>query len=219
MKKIFFIGLSLIVVLSSCLKTPKPAPVGEAKLRYVHAASGVASQNFFVDGQKLGMTSIVYGQTSASSTVQSGGRNFVFADEATNAVTGGTSGSLEIGGNYTIFLIKDLEQKPAAYGIGENLTAPETGKAKVRFMHFNSFLNNSVSIGISGGTTPLEPALGFGKITNYFQVPPGTKFTVTATGVTNSPEIDFGIVADKIYTIWLGGNASTDLRAFYYTSN
>lgn len=219
MKKIFFIGLSLIVVLSSCLKTPKAPPVGEARLKYVHAAVGVPSQNFYIDGQKLGITSVVYGQASATSTVQSGGRNFVFVDEITNAATAGTSGALEIGGYYTIFLVKDLQQKAGALGIGDNLTAPETGKAKVRFMHLNSFLDNSVKIDISGGTTPLEPALGFGKSTNYFQVPPGTKFTATATGVTTSPEIDFGIEAGKIYTIWLSGNASTDIKAFYYSSN
>lgn len=212
------ICIGMVTLLSSCLKDPKPVPVGEAKLRYVNAAYGSSAQSFYVNGKRFGDGFVNYGQASALFPVVSGTQSLTFADEATSEPTAGINGSLAIDGSYSIFLFKNLEGKAELLGIGDNLTAPNTGKAKVRFIHLNGFLNNSISIKTSTGTE-LANAIPFTNSTNYFQVDPGTRFMASGTGVTTNPEIDLGIQSGKIYTIWLSGSASTELKAYSFTAN
>ncbi|WP_342331134.1 DUF4397 domain-containing protein [Pedobacter sp. FW305-3-2-15-E-R2A2] len=212
------ICIGLVTLISSCLKEPKSVPVGEAKLRYVNAAYGSSAQSFYVNGKRFGEGVVNYGQASALFPVVSGTQSLTFADEATSEPTAGINGTLAIDGSYSIFLYKNSENKAELLGIGDNLTAPNTGKAKVRFIHLNGFLNNSISIKTGTGTD-LATAIPFANSTNYFQVDPGTKFIASGTGVTTNPEIDLGILSGKIYTIWLSGSAATELKAYSFTAN
>ncbi|NQX39820.1 protein of unknown function [Pedobacter steynii] len=212
------ICIGLATILSSCLKAPKPIPVGEAKLRYINAAFGSAAQAFYINGKRFGSGLVNYGQMSASFPVVSGTQSLAFADEASSQPTAGINGELEINGNYSIFLYKNLDGKAEVLGIGDNLTAPDAGKAKIRFIHLNGFLNNSIAIKVTGGAE-LISALPFANSSTYYQVDPGAKFIASGTGVTSNPEIDLGILAGKIYTVWLSGSDSTELKAYSFTAN
>lgn len=219
MKKILtVICIGLTTILSSCLKAPKPVPVGEAKLRYINAAFDSSAQSFYVNGKRFGAGLVNYGQASALFPILSGTQSMAFADEATAQPSAGINGDLEINGNYSIFLYKNLDGRAEVLGLGDNLTAPDAGKAKVRFIHLNGFLNNSIAIKTSTGTA-LVSEIPFASSSDYYQVDPGTKFVASGTGVTTNPEIDLGILAGKIYTIWLSGSSSTELKAYSFTAN
>jgi molybdopterin-binding protein len=205
-------------ILSSCMKDPKPVPVGEAKLRYINAAYASPGQTFYIDGKKFGQTLSLYGEASDLLTTVSGTKVLAFVDAATSELTVAVNGNLAINESYSIFLYKNLDKVPSVLGIGDNLTAPNAGKAKVRFIHLNGFLNNSVSIKTSEGTE-LASAIGFARSSDYYQVDPGTKFIAAGTGVTTNPEINPGILAGKIYTVWLTGGSATELKAYSFTTN
>lgn len=229
MKKIFsypkkintalaIICIGLTSIFSSCVKDPKPVPVGEAKLRYINAAYASPGQAFYVNGKRFGQMLSLYGEASDVMPVESGAKVLAFVDAATTELTVAVNGNIAINESYSIFFYKNQDNAASILGIGDNFTAPAAGKAKVRFIHLNGFLNNSVSIKISGGAE-LASALAFARSSDYYQVDPGTKFIASGTGVTTNPEINPGIVAGKIYTIWLSGSAATELKAYSFTAN
>ena len=90
------------------------------------------------------------------------------------------------------------------------MSPPPSGKARVRFIHLNSFLNNSIRVAIVGGAD-LFAVLAFGNASVYYNVDPGSKFQVSATGVTTAPVIDANIQAGKIYTFFFNGSTATEL--------
>lgn len=212
--------LTSTLLLSSCMKDPKPDPVGEAKIRYVNAFSGSSSQDLFVNDSKTGLFGVSYTEVSDRVTILSGLKNFFFVDEGTQKVNAATTGSILIGVDYLLFYARFLDGKGGIYGLGDNLSAPGAGKAKVRFVHLNGFLNNSIAIAVAAtGGASLSPALSFGTASQYFEVDPGTKFSVSSNGVTNAPVIDGSLVAGKIYTIWIDGTSATELTGHVIVSN
>jgi len=217
MKRTILSCLGLMLMLSSCVKKPAPVPVGEAKVRFTNAALGSSAQDCYVNSQKKNNGGLIYGASSNSITITSGDNSFVFTDEGSTTINEGTGGTIQIGASYSIFYLKTQLQQPAAVGLMED-NAVVAGKAKVRFLHFNSFLNASVAIKNQAGET-LTAGVGFASSTPYYTVEPGTKFTLTATGVTTVPVVDAGLLAGKNYTIWLSGPSATELTYYTITQN
>lgn len=229
MKKIFSLStkagwslmiacFSAIVLLSSCMKDPEPEPVGEAKVRFVNAAYASTSQDYYVNGTKKNSLPLAYGQASDYVTITSGYNQFVFANEGTTVSNGGIAATVSIGSTSTLFSTKSLLNEVDVVGYQDDMTAPAAGKAKVRFVHLNHFLSSSITGTIEGGEQKFT-GLGFQMITPYYSVDANTKFVVSATGVTTAPAIDAGIVAGKIYTIWLDGSAVTELKGHVIVQN
>ena len=103
----------------------------------------------------------------------------------------------------------------------DDLTSPAAGKAKVRFFHLNSYMAATVPLKVTvKGTTVVKDNLVFGEVTEYLQVDPGAKFSVTSTGITTPLSIDdANLIAGKVYTIWLGGTSSSILDSHVILTN
>ncbi|TKC08745.1 DUF4397 domain-containing protein [Pedobacter frigoris] len=216
--------LSVVVLLSSCVKEPKPEPTGEASVRFVNAVQGSSAQDFYVNGVKKSTTALTYGNYSGYTTIVSGNNQFILADEgSTNAGAATDPVSVPIGSKLTVFYYRTASTAttpgPVAAGIiGADATAPETGKAKVRFLHLNSYYNNqSFAVSAVGGAQIIA-GVGFRATSIYYQVAPGTKLSLTATGIVTG-EIDPGFVAGKIYTIWFDGSSATELNSHVIVEN
>lgn len=206
--------LGLIVLFASCIKQDPPEPVGELKVRFVNAVQTSKPQDMFVRGAKVpNSVALIYGQFSPYYTSTSGDNAFAFADMGTTDGTGnaGIGGKFEIGAEFTVFYFKLLERRDngaLAAGIkyDDNVVVP--GKAKVRFLHLNNFLENFINFtvvkdGVNGKV--LSEGIGFAATTPYFEVDPGTKIKANATGVTDPLIMDLNLQAGKNYTIWLDG--------------
>lgn len=215
--------LGLVVLLSSCIKEPKPEPTGEAYVRYVNAVQGSSAQDFYVNGVKKSTTPLTYGNHSAFTTIVSGNNQFIFADEgSTNAGAATDPVTIQIGTKLTVFYYRTASTPtnpgPVAAGIiGVDASAPATGKAKVRFLHLNSYYNQSFAISVVGGAQ-LVTGVGFRATSIYYSVDPGAKLSVAATGITTG-EINPGFEAGKIYTIWFDGSSATELNSHVIVEN
>jgi len=217
MKKSFFLSLTLCVLfLSSCFKEPKPEPVGDAYVKAVNAVRGSTSQEFYLNGTKKSSAAIAYGESSSYITVSSGSSQFAFADiSATTANAATQVVGVPIGVYATVFYIKvknptTLQESLVATIINDDMKPSlVAGKARVRFVHLNYLLGNSISV--VSGTKDLLTGIPFGNVSSYLDVDPGTKFTFKGTGVTTSPEIGGNFLADKNYTVWVDGASATEL--------
>lgn len=210
MKKTILSCLGLILVLSSCVKEPAPVPTGEAKVRFVNALPGSSAQDYYINDTKKNVSGLVYGESSPYFTFTSGINDFIFTNEGSTTIAAGSKENVPIGASYTIFYVKNqLGQASAAVAPDDN--AIVEGKAKVRFIHLNTFLNASIKITNQATNAVFTEGVGLGNGSNYFQVDVGTKFVLAANGVTAPPVVETTLVAGKNYTIWFGGSSSTVL--------
>ncbi|MGY4384592.1 hypothetical protein ACVWYN_001618 [Pedobacter sp. UYP24] len=217
MKRILFLSLGLLILVSGCVKKDD-TPVGEAQLRFVNAVPGSVGQDVYVNNNQVTLVGLGYAQSTAYTKVISGINLIAFADGGTLVSNAIISYGTDIGTNSSVYYYKNLSGTLVAGAIKDDMTAPAAGKARVRFVHLNNSLNNSLRVSAVNGAE-LFPALVFGSASAYFEVAPGTKFQPAATGVTTAPEISVNVQAGKIYTIVLTGSAATELYAFTLIQN
>ncbi|MCD0488483.1 DUF4397 domain-containing protein [Pedobacter sp. MC2016-14] len=210
----------ILALSASCTKDnpePEPIPTGDVKVQFVNAFSGSAAQEFYVTNARFGTQTVAYGQASGYATTNTINNLYAFKDAGSTAATVANADSrviLDIGGSFTFYYYKPSSpiNGRAAVAVNDNTTAPASGKAKVRFIHFNSLIANTVplKITVQGTTTALVSDFLPLSITNYYEVDPAAKFTVEglASPVTFS---SLTLTAGKIYTIWLGGTSSTEV--------
>lgn len=202
------------VLLSSCAKKndPQPEPVGEAKIRFVNTVQGSAAQDFYVNDNKKTTTAVAYGSASEYVTITSGSNTLKAYDAGTTTLKGQSQAyDIPIGISATAFFYQAAGGNFGVFAVGDDQTAPATGKAKVRFINVNSVLPTTsvITVTVQGETTSLIPSLAYGDLNiGYKTVDPGAKFVFTANGVTTAPVLDGGIVAGKNYTIWIDGSSS-----------
>jgi hypothetical protein len=210
MKRVLILGCCLLIFLSSCVKKTE-VPVGEVKIRFVNALPNSLPQDVYVNNGKLDVAPVAAGQATPYLSLYSGQNYLAMANIGTNTPNGDIIPyNAAIGSYATFFYTQNLQGAPATGLKEDDMTPPPSGKARVRFIHLNSFLNNSIRLSAVGGGE-LFSALGFGNASPYYNVDPGTKFQVAATLVVTAPVVDANLQAGKIYTIFFNGSTSTEL--------
>lgn len=215
----------LIVAFASCGKKydPVPEPVGDLDIRAVNAVNDPVGQDLLVNGA-VKVSALGYAQASAYVKMTSGTSTIGFYNTGTTTTmnAGGTTG-LPIGAKVSVYYFKTGKGSAAATLYDDATANPTTGKAKVRFVLLNSFLDTTIPTPISvltqGGSSPLISALEFVKASDYFEVDAGTKFIFTPATSTTGVTFDGGIVANKIYTIWIDGTSPTNLTGHIVAHN
>jgi hypothetical protein len=210
MKKVLFLGFSLLIFLASCVKKNE-VPVGEVKIRFVNALRNSLPQDVYVNSTKLSIAPVASGQATAYLSLYSGLNNLAMANSGTMIANGDIIPYNAVIGSYATFFYTQNLKGGAATGLKEDdMTLPPAGKARVRFIHLNSFLDNYLKVSVVGGAE-LVPALSFGNASAYYDVEPGTKFQPAATLVVTAPVVDANLQAGKIYTIFFNGSTGTEL--------
>lgn len=211
MKRILFLGLGIVVLLASCVKKKGPAP--DAHVRFVNAVSFLPAQDIYIDNVLATTTGgVSFGGVTNYFTYESGINLLTYNNTGTTtpnlSYTYGSSG-----GEYaTVFFYSDTLQNIYSAGIKDNMSAPPTGKARVRFVNLDNYLKNALKMTVTGGAD-LFTSLDKGNASSYYDVDPGATFTPSSVGVTNAPVINPQVQAGKIYTIWLSATSSTELVA------
>jgi len=219
MKKIFYLGL--IALFASCIKKDPPAPTGEIKVRFVNAVLGSTPQDMFVNGIKdPNSAPLNYGQFSPYFTATSGDNAFAFAEVGTTEGLGnaGTRGTFSIGDNASVFYFRLLERNGSELAAGITLddNTPVEGKAKVKFMHLNSNLDNFISFlqedpADDTKKIAIDPGVAFANASKYYTLEPGAKLFARATGMAEDLLINVDLKAGKNYTIWIDGPSDSEL--------
>jgi hypothetical protein len=220
MKKSFFLYFALgVALLSACVKAAKPEPVGDVFIRAVNTVKGSNPQDFYQGPVKKSTSPISYGGTTGYLTLPSGPYQFAFADPGSGTANGASPYvNITIGTTATVFYARNLDSITVAYIFQDDVApASVVGKAKVRFIHLNYYLYNSINV--LNGETALLTGIPFAIASKYIEVDPGTKFTVTGTGVTTAPVIDGNLQANKNYTIWIDGTSAKELTGHVLSSN
>lgn len=223
MKKLFYLGL--IVLFASCVKQDPPEPVGEIKVRFVNSLETAGPQDMYIRGAKApNSVPLAYGEFSPYFSSTSGDNAFAFADAGTTSGVGnaGIAGNFKIGDNITLFYFRKLKIDGGGLAAGVVLdnNVAVAGKAKIRFVHLNSFLENFINFSVDGvGGKVLNEGIGFAAASPYYEVDAGTKIKANATGVTDPLVIDASLQAGKIYTIWLDGPSEKVLQGHTVMQN
>ena len=211
----YFLGLILalisITLLASCNKNDDDELVEPSfsNLKIVHSLPSHSTLDFYWDGELLTRQALSYGQSAGYGGVFTGNHQI-------DVVPGGTLTSisrkvynLEEDAFYTLFVSKVSATNDSVTTVftKDDLSAPPTGKAKVRFVHLSQNAPN-LDLAIQGGAT-LFPDKIFNSFTEFTAIDPGAYvFQLKDAGTANvraSSAQAVTISAGKIYTIWAEG--------------
>ncbi len=207
-----FFAVTLFV--SSCSDDDDIETGKSVNVKVVNASEGAGSQDFYMENTKV----LSVDQNASAGYVavpQSGDdRDVQFKKAGASEVYASDDFDLKNGASYTFFLTgtgSSVDIKASE----DDLTAPASGKAKVRVIHLSSFAPQSVDVYSSASTTtPIASGVKYGDLTNFVTVDPGVGIGVLPAGSTNVSQmidLSFGTLqAGKIYTVVVSGSTSVN---------
>lgn len=209
MKKVinFFVagcGATLLL-LTSCSKT-----TDKSNVMVIHASPDAPNVDVLVDNVKVSaLTNVAYGTASTYNILDAGKRNIKVnaTGQTTSVIT--TDQTLEKDASYSIFATGKLSAI-APVVTKDDLTAPASGKAHIRFAHLSPDAP-AVDIFVKGTTTKLFSNAAFKSVSSFLPVAAASyelevKLTGTNTTVLVIPAIK--LESGKIYTAYAKGLAT-----------
>jgi len=206
-KYLFLLVILTIAALSSCKKDDNNSSVnGSASIMVTNSAEGSSSQDLMLDNATVSGSTVAYAQSSNYLTVKSGDHQAKFVNSGSATANANFNVSLQSGQHYSIYYTGDASSSSSSYLVTQDdLSAPASGKAKVRFVHLSSAAASTVDLGIAAGSKILT-GLAYRAASAYYTVDANTTFALYASGsATALLSIPTTIQAGKIYTIYLSG--------------
>ena len=211
------LSLAIIAFAASCSK-PKSSPATTASVMFVHGcASGTTnvSLDAEIGGVKVnGATSLSFLSKSGYEQVTAGsGINLSFFVSGLSQLTNQTV-SMTVNNHYSAFAGGSITSPGICYTT-DDLTAPTSGMAKVRFVNLSpDNLNTNCYL----GTVKVDSNIGYLACSSFHNVAAGTglvgmydQTTPSKSGVISSQTL----VSGKIYTFMLTGTASGSGSSVY----
>ncbi|MFC3198071.1 DUF4397 domain-containing protein [Parapedobacter deserti] len=213
--KLFLLAsfVSILAMTVGCEKddkgTPKP-PDGEGKVALLNAVFGTDSLNFFVDTKKVTKKLLGYSDSLNYVAVTAGEREFELKGKDDKSIVK-KSFKAEKDKHYSILAANSADGKTSELiQVSDDLTAPKTDKAKVRFIHLSP---DAGKLNLSIGETKLAENIAYknasaykevdAKKTSFDIVDPEAKETLLTVK-------DLELAKGKIYTIWIAGLQETN---------
>ena len=216
-------GLSILAIttgLTSCKKDDVDES-GTTQVKVVNASQSSTAQGFSLANTPLVASGLAFGNSSDYISTPSG-NNLTAEFKAEGATTAYATDnfSFDNGKRYTVFLAGD-GQSARVKVFTDDLTAPASGQAKVRFVHLSDAAPGNVDIRRGNGEN-LVVNLSRDNASDFMQVGPGIlELNVFASG-QNSSLGTFnlaGFLPDKIYTVYVTGNTASSIRVNQITHN
>lgn len=213
MKNIFlgFSILSIALLFSACDKK-KTSPSDSASVMFVNGTAGTTGLDLKANNTAVtGVSNLAFLASSGYQDVTAGtsvSLSYYLTSLGTPLCSG--TAALTAGSHYTVFA-GGLITKPSFLVASDDLGAPASGKAKVRFANLSSdSLNESFSI----GTQKIDSNVTYNTCTPYFELSAGTGLSVLAADPAHiaasylAQLSNQSFVAGKIYTVMLTGTSS-----------
>ncbi len=218
------IALLTMFSVSSCSDDDDDAtPAGNARLMIVHASPDAPAVDLLLDNSKVNTSPVEFLDNTAYLTVTEGTRNIKVNVAGTTTTALAANLGFTKNKNYTLFAVDSVSKLNALF-IEDNLTAPASGKAHVRFIHLSPDAP-AVDVALTGG------GVVFGKIsfkdyTDFTPLDAGTyNLEVRLAGTANVvlPLPGISLTAGKIYTVYakgfVGGSGDQALNAQIIVNN
>lgn len=207
-------GTSLLLfatLITSCKKDDVDE-VGSANVIVVNASTSSSAQTFQLAGNTL-KSGLAFGQNTDYIATNSGNNlRAVFKNDGSETDYASEEIDLTNGRHYSVFLTGD-GQNARVRAFEDNLEAPASGQAKVRFVHLSDAAPANVDVRRASGDN-LVVNLEHDKASDWVTVAPGVlSLQVFASGqTTNLGNFDLSaFVPDKIYTVYIAGSNANDI--------
>jgi len=213
--KIILSLLAITLTITACKKDFNNDPIEAAGIGFIHASPGTAALDFILDNQKI--NSFTYTKDLGYYAAYPGIRLVGVAKKDTLKYLTTANATLKSGSFYSVFVVDTLKSTKLLI-LEDDLKAPETDKAKVRFVNlspgsapFDLQVSNADPASL---TAPflLTTNKAFKDFSAFSSITPSISynFEIRQTGTTaavanlNNVKIEKG----KIYTIWAKGLSS-----------
>lgn len=223
LKMMSLLALS-IVLISSCSKDDDPVPTPTAKVLVAHASPNAPGVDLLVDDTKQNTAALTFPANTGYLTVNAGTRNIKINVSGTSTTVINANVNFEANKNYSVFAV-DSVSKISAIVLGDDLTAPASGKAHVRFVHLSPNAP-AVDIAVASSGAVVFPNTAFKNGTAFKPLDAGTyNLDVRVAGTTTValPLPAITLQAGKIYTVFakgfLGGTGAQALGAEIIANN
>ncbi len=213
---------SLVLTLWSC-KKDEPA-ASTAKLLVTHASPDAPGVDLLVDNVKQNTTgALTFPNSTAYITLNSGARGIKVNAAGTATSVINATLNFEKDKNYSLFAVDSLSKISTVF-LTDDLSAPATGKAHVRFVHLSPNAP-AVDIAVRGGAVVFANTTFKGS-KPFTPLDAGTynldvRVAGTSTVALELPAIT--LEAGKIYTVFargfLGGAGTSALNASVIKNN
>jgi len=218
-----FLNLALtlvasIVIFSSCKKnSDEPAKV-YSNVLVAHASPNAPGVDLLIDGVKINSSALAFPSNTGYLMVESGTRNVKVNVSGTSTSVINADLTLEKDKNYSVFAV-DSVSKISALVLTDDLTAPATGKAHVRFVHLSPNAP-AVDVAVASSGAVVFANKAFKTNTPFTPLDAGVynldvRVAGTSTVALVLPTIT--LQAGKIYTVFakgfLGGTGAQALGA------
>ncbi|HRH57165.1 MAG TPA: DUF4397 domain-containing protein [Chitinophagales bacterium] len=222
--KLAFLGLAaLSFALVSCEDETTTTP-DTAKVNVVHASPDAPGVDLLVDGTKVNTSALSFPDNTGYLTVNAGARNFKVNVSGTSTTVINVTPTLTKNANYTVFAV-DSVSKISPLLLTDDLTAPASGKAHVRFVHLSPNAP-AVDVAVASSGAVVFGNKAFKEYTAFTPLDAGSynldvRVAGTSTVALVLPTIT--LQAGKIYTVFakgfLGGTGAQALGAGIIVNN
>lgn len=232
MKKILTpLSASVVLLFSLLFVSCKKEKTETARVLVVHASPDAPGVDLLVDNSKVNSAALTFPNNTGYLSVNAGTRNIKVNASGTTTTVINADIPFTKDKNYSLFAFNQLASIGAVL-VEDNLAAPASGKAHIRFFHLSPGAP-AVTVGVLSGSTftPVFSNRAFETQTSasanqaFTPVDAGTyNFDVRVAGTTTSVLSLTGInlQAGKIYTVFargIVGSSSTPLNASIITHN
>jgi hypothetical protein len=225
---------SMVLFMNSCKKDDDDGPVQPANYMLVHAATGAPSVELYLDDVKASSSAVAFGSNSSYATIAPKQYNVKIAAVNTINPVAETSINMNQSRSYSIYAYDTLlSGKVKIFTLEDDLSAPASGKAKVRFLHLSPNTSlNKIAVDLAANNTVLFPNRTYADVTtdgskaNFVSVDAGTYTIDVRVAGSSIPVLSvpgISVQAGKIYTIVakgiLGRGGSNELAAQVIVNN
>ncbi|MBD1362436.1 DUF4397 domain-containing protein [Mucilaginibacter sp. ZT4R22] len=204
--------LTGVVILSSCTKDDNTPTVLPAGLAISHVSPGSPEYSFKLNGTKVNIKALTYNTFNTYGALQPGSYEFSITKKDSARVVTKSTVTLKTDQAYSVY-IADVPSKATLIVTEDDLSAPATDKAKLRFVNLSPDAG-SLDLGITGKAVVFSKT-DFKASTAYTSVDPGAevgfeiKENAGTTILATLPKVK--VEKGKIYTILAKGlKAATD---------
>jgi len=202
-------ALTGLVAFSSCSKDDENTTVNpDATVKIVNVLPDAGDVNVYNGDNKLNSTAIGFGEATGYLSVAKGDATYSF--KAT--INGNTVLSAPVkftSGNYSLFATGTTGDNSTVGVLTEdNLDAPASGKAKIRFVHASP---DGPTVNFLVNDSLLNPNVGYKAASAFKEMPAGTytiKLNNSGSGETAISKTGVVLAAGKIYTVVAQGLVS-----------
>lgn len=202
------IALPLAVSVTSCKddeeETPAPS-VDKSSVMVTHASPDAPGVDLLVDNTKVNSAALTFPNSTGYLSVNSGTRNIKVNVAGTSTTVINADLPLVKNVSYSIFAVNTVASiEPLV--IEDDLSAPATGNAHVRFIHLSPDAP-AVDIAVDGGAV-VFPDVTFKEYSDFTPLPAGTYDLEVRVAGTTTVALDLDpivVEAGKIYTVFARG--------------